>query len=113
MTMLGVARGLLQERPLQFNTEMFVSKVGNPCPRLGQLLACRILYALLAGEKQYEIAKARFCSQSCSKVCQLLANSSTTPHPKGSCRHPPCSSPVATPDNGPNDAAKMYGVSLW
>ena len=39
--------------PCNFNTEMFVSKVGigNPCPTLGQLLASRILYALLVGEK--------------------------------------------------------------
>ena len=46
--------------PCDFNTEVFVSKVGNPCPTLGQLLASRILYALLVGEKQHEIAKARF-----------------------------------------------------
>ena len=29
---------------------MFVSKVGTSCPTLGQLLASRILYALLVGE---------------------------------------------------------------
>ena len=96
--LLGVARGLLQERPLQFSTEMFVSKVGNPRPTLGQLLASRILYVLLVGEKQHEIARARFCTQSCSKVGQLLVNSSPTPHPMGSCRGLPCSSPLATPD---------------
>ena len=47
----------------------------GPCPTLGQLLASRILYALLVGEKQHEIARARFCTQSCSKVGQLLTNS--------------------------------------
>ena len=85
--------------PCNFNTEMFVSKVGNPCPTLGQLLANRILYAVLVGEKQYEIARARFCTRSCSEVGQLLVNSSPAPHPKGSCRGLPCRSPLATPDN--------------
>ena len=51
-----------------------------------RLLASRILYALLMGEKQYEIAQARFCTQSCSKLGHLLVNSSPTPHPMGSCR---------------------------
>ena len=83
--------------PCNFNTEIFVSKVGNPCPTLGQLLASRILYALLAGEKQYEIDQARFCTQSCAKVGQLLVNSSPTPHRMGSCRGLPCNSPLATP----------------
>ena len=46
-------------------------KVGNPCPTLGQLLANRILYALLVEERQHEIARARFCTQSCSEVGQL------------------------------------------
>ena len=50
-------------------------KLTNPCPTLGQLLASRILYKLLLGEKQYEIAQARFCTQSCSKVGQLLVDS--------------------------------------
>ena len=94
--LLGVARGLLQERPMQFQ-QMFVSKVGNPCPTLGQLLASRILYKLLIGEKQYKLSQARFCTQSCSKVGQLLVNSSPTPHPMGSCRGLPCNSPLATP----------------
>ena len=77
---------------------MFVSKVGSPCPSLGQLLASRILYALLVGEKQRELAKARFCAQSCSKVGQLLVNSLPTPHPMGNCKGLPCSGPLATPD---------------
>ena len=95
---LGVARGPLQERSLQFQTEMSASKVGNPCPTLGQLLARRILYVLLVGEKQHEIARARFCTQSCSKVGQLLVNSSPTPHTMRSCRGLPCNSPLATPE---------------
>ena len=81
-----------------FNTELFVSTVGSPCPTLGQLLASRILYALMVGEKQYEIAQARFCTQSCSKVRQLLVNSLRTPHPMGSCRGLPCNCPLAKPD---------------
>ena len=32
--------------PCNFNTEMFVSEVGNPYPTLGHLLASRISYAL-------------------------------------------------------------------
>ena len=54
-----------------FNTEMFVSKVGNPCPTLGQLLGNRILYALLVREKHHEIARARFCTQSWKRVLVL------------------------------------------
>ena len=34
----------------------------------------------------------------CSKVGQLLVNSSPTPHPMGSCRGLPCSGPLATPE---------------
>ena len=79
------AEDYCKKDPCNFNTEMFMSKVGNPCPTLGQLLASRILYALLVGETQYEIARARFCTQSCSKVGQILVNSSPTPHPLGSC----------------------------
>ena len=61
-------------------------KFGNPCPTLGPLsLASRILYALVVVEKQHNIAMARFYTQSCSKVGQLLVNSSPTPHPMGSC----------------------------
>ena len=72
--------------PCNFNTEMLVSIVGNPCPTLGQLLASRILYALLVGEKQHETARARFCKKSCSEVGQLLVNSSPTPLPTRSAR---------------------------
>ena len=50
-------------------------KLANPCPTLGQLLASRVLYALLVEEKQHESARARFCTQSCSK----LVNSLSTP----------------------------------
>ena len=64
--------------PRNFNTEMFVTKVGNPYPTLGQLPASRILYVLLVGEKQYEIARTRFCTEllkSWSTLGQFLANS--------------------------------------
>ena len=81
--------------PCIFNTKVFVSKVGNPCPPLCQLLASRILYALFVGEEQYEISRARFCTQSCSKVGQLLVNSS----PTGKLQGLPCNSPLATLDS--------------
>ena len=69
--------------PCDFNTEMCVSKVGNPCPTVGQLLPAGFVRAL---------------GRSCSKVGQLLVNSSPTPHPMGSCRGLPSSSTLATPD---------------
>ena len=75
-----------------------MSKVGNPCPTLGQLLASRILYALLVREKQHEIARARLCTQKCSKVDQLLVNALPALHPMGSCRGLPFNSPLATPE---------------
>ena len=31
-----------RKNPCNFSTEMFVSKVGNPCPSIGQILASRI-----------------------------------------------------------------------
>ena len=81
--------------PCNFNTEMFVSEVGNPCPTLG-----------LGKRKQNGIARGGFCTQSCLKVGQLLVNCSPTPNHMGSCRGLPCNSPLATPDHhtekGPN-----------
>ena len=41
---------LCKKDPCNFSTGMFVSKVGNPCPTLGQLLASRILHTLLVGK---------------------------------------------------------------
>ena len=64
-----------QKDPCNFNTEMFVSKVRNPCPTLAQLLASRILCALWVGGKQQKAARARFCTQSCSTLGQFLTNS--------------------------------------
>ena len=85
---------LCKKDPCDFNMEMFVPKVGNPCPTLGQLLASQILCAILAGEKQHEITRAR--------LCKRLANSWSTPrqlpHPMGSCRGLPCNSPLAAPE---------------
>ena len=66
---------LSKKDPCNFNTEMLVSNVGKPCPTLGQLLASRILYALLVGEKQQEIARAKFGTQNFLKVSQLVVNS--------------------------------------
>ena len=75
---LGVARGPTARKTLQLGPTLSTrkcscQKLANRCPTLGQLLASRILYALLVGEKQYEIARARFCTQSCSKVGHLVA----------------------------------------
>ena len=79
LQLLGVAslaEKLCKKDPCNFNTEMFGFKVGNPCPTLRQLLASWILYVLLVGEKRYEISRQDLDSQSCSKVGQLLVNSS-------------------------------------
>ena len=110
--LLGVARGLLQERPLQFqHRNVRVKSWPNPCPTLGQLLASRILYKLLLGVQQYEITQARLCTQRCSKVGQLLVNSSPTPDPMGSCRGLTCSSPLATPDACRSPFTKMTEIT--
>ena len=68
--------------------------VSDSCP------TCQPYFVRALGrEKQHEIAKARFCTQTCSKVGQLLVNLSLTPYPMGSCRGLPFSSPLATPDS--------------
>ena len=54
---------------------MFVSKVGNPCPTLGQLLVSRILYALLVGENSTKSPGQDFVH----RVAQKLANSWSIP----------------------------------
>ena len=57
--------------PCNFNTEMFVSKVGNPCPTLGQLLVSRILCALLVKKNSTKSLGQDFVH----RVAQKLANS--------------------------------------
>ena len=54
--------------PCNFKKEVLVSKVGNPCPNPSQLLASRILYVLLLGDKQN------------TRVAQKLVNSWSIPH---------------------------------
>ena len=69
--------------PCKFNTEVFVSEVGNPCPTLGQLLASQILYALVVGDKQHEIARQDSYTEllkSWSTLGQFLANSPSIKH---------------------------------
>ena len=90
--------GTASKTPAISTRKCSCQKLANPCPTLGQLLASRILYALLVGEKQHGIARARFGIQSYSKVGRLLVNSTPTPHPMGSCRGLPCNSPLATPE---------------
>ena len=69
--------------PCNFNTEMFVSKVGNPCPTLGELPASRILYTLLVGKtvrnRQGKILYTQLL-KSWPTLGQLLVNS--PPHGK-------------------------------
>ena len=84
----------------KFNMDMFVSKVGNPCPALGQLPASRILYALVVGKNSTKSPAQDFVH----RVAQKLVNPwsiprQLPPHPMGSCRDLLCSSPLATPDN--------------
>ena len=79
----GCQRTTVRKTPAISTRKCLYQKLANPCPILGQLLASQILYKLLVGEnigrrKQYEIAQARFCTQSCSKVGQLLVNSLPT-----------------------------------
>ena len=67
--------------PCNFNTEMFVSKVGNPCPTLGQVLASRILHTLLIADSMKLPGQDLV-----HRVAQLLVNSSPIPLPMGSCK---------------------------
>ena len=81
-----------------FNTEMFVSKVGQPMSNSWSTSSRPDFVHSLARRKTARNRQARFCTQSCSKVGQLLVNSLPTSHPMGSCRGLPCSSPLATPE---------------
>ena len=72
---LGVSRGLLQERPLQFQHGLFRVKSWQPMSNSWSTSSQPDFVRALVGEKQHEITSARFCTQSCSKVGQLLANS--------------------------------------
>ena len=87
-----------------------MSKVGKPCPTLGQLLASQRLYTLLVGEKQYKIAKARFCTQSYSKVGQLLVIPCQLPIPWGLAGVFLAASPLATPElrNASGSCISLY-----
>ena len=90
---LGVSTGLLQERLLQFQHENVPVKSWlNSWSTSSQ----PDFVCALDKEKQYEIARARLCTQSCSKVGQLV-NSAPTPRPLRTCRGLPCSSPLSTP----------------
>ena len=86
--------------PCNFNTVMFVSKVGNPCPTLGARSTSRqpvFWYALLVGEKQHENRQGKTLYTEALKTWSTLGHSSPTPHPMGSCSGLPCNSPLATP----------------
>ena len=55
--------------PCNFNTEMFMSKIGNLCPTLGQPAASRILCTLLAKSPGQDFVY---------RVAQKLVNSLTS-----------------------------------
>ena len=78
-----------------------MSKVGQPMSNSWSTSSRPDFVHSLARRKTARNRQARFCTQSCSKVGQLLVNSLPTPHPMGSCRGLPCSSPLATPDECP------------
>ena len=99
---MGVARGLLQERPLQNQHGNACVKSWQPMSNSWSTSSQPDFVRALGRTKTARIAQARFCTQSCSKVGQLLVNSSPTPHPMGSCRGLPCSSPLATPEQSRN-----------
>ena len=91
-------RGLVVKRPGVLSKDQMLNLVLG-VGVLSLLPNYRTLGLLLAGEKQHEIVKARFCTQSCSKVGQILVSSSPTPHPMRSCRGLPYNSPLATADS--------------
>ena len=100
-----------KKNPCNFNTEMLMSEVGNPCPTLGSWSTSGQpdFVRALGRRKQHEIAGARFCTQSCSKVGQLLINSAPAFLAIGSCRGLPCSSPLATPNSWRNICVNSSG----
>ena len=61
--------------PCNFNTEVFVLKVGNPCPTLGQLLASRICTRSWSEKNSTKSPGQDFVD----RVAQKLANSWSTP----------------------------------
>ena len=69
---LGIARGLLQERPLQFQHGNVRVKSWQPMSKSWSISSQPDFVRALGGRKQHEIAQAVFCTQSCSKVGQLL-----------------------------------------
>ena len=92
--MLGVARGRLQERPLQFEHGNVRVKSWQPMSNSWSASSQpEFVDAVLGGE-----GRARFCTQSCSKAGQRLVNPSPTPHPMGGCKGLPCNSPLPRED---------------
>ena len=76
---LGVARGLLQERPLQFQRGNVPVK-SWPTVVSWSTSSQPDFVGAFGRRKTVRNRKARFCTQSCSKAGQLLVNSSRTPH---------------------------------
>ena len=76
---------------------MFVSKVGNPCPTLGELLASRILYALLV-EEPVRNHQVKILYTELLKSWSTLGQSAPTLQPMGNCKDLPYSSPLAIPE---------------
>ena len=81
--------------PCNFNMEMFVSKVGNPCPTLGQLLSSRILYL---EENSTKSPGKDFVHRVAQKLVNSWSSPRQLPIPMESCRGLPCNSSLATPE---------------
>ena len=91
-THLGVASGRLQERPPAISTRKCSCQKLATHVQESWSTSSQLDFVLALGRKQHEIARARFCTQSCSKDGQHLVNSSPTSHPMGSCKGLPCNS---------------------
>ena len=100
---LGVARRLLQERPLQFQNGNVRVKSWQPMSNSWSTFSQPDFVQALARRKTVrEIASWQ---DFVHRVAQKLANSWSTPrqllvNPLGSCRGLPCNSPLATPEKG-------------
>ena len=95
---LGVARGPLQERPLQCQHGNVRVKSWQPMSNSRSTSRGSNIVCALGRRKNAKSPGQDFRTKSYSIVGQLLVGSSPTPHPTGSCRSLPCSGLLATPE---------------